>query len=41
VLNLEVFVLFVERVYGSVETLQVFPILAHDVFGMFEEFLRR
>jgi hypothetical protein len=38
VFNLELFVLFVERVYGSVETLQVFPVLAHHVFGMLQEF---
>jgi hypothetical protein len=38
--NLELFVLFVKRVYGSVEILQVFLILAHHVFGKVQEFLR-
>jgi hypothetical protein len=38
VFSLEFFLAFLERVYGSVEPLQVFPILAHNVFGKFQEF---
>jgi hypothetical protein len=38
--TLELCLSFVERVYGIVEILQVFPILAHHVFGKVQEFLR-
>jgi hypothetical protein len=38
--NLELLLLFVERIYGSVENLQVFPILVNQVSGTFQEFFR-
>jgi hypothetical protein len=36
----ELFLSFVERIYGIVEILQVFLILAHHVFGKVQKFLR-
>ena len=38
--SLELFLLFLELVYGRVEILQVFLILANQVFGAFQEFFR-
>ncbi len=38
--SLELLLLFLKLVYGSVEILQEFPILAHHVFDTFQELFR-
>ena len=38
--SLELLLLFLKLVYGSVEILLEFPILAHHVFDTFQQFFR-